>query len=111
MISTILIVIAVIIVAVVGFAAMQPNDFCVSRSATMSATPAKVFAQVNDFHNWEGWSPWAKLDPNSKSVFEGPASGVGAVFRWAGNKDVLDEYTLADLTTNRSRLQRMLNVS
>ena len=25
--------------------------------------------------------------------------------------DVLDEYTLADLTTNRSRLQRMLNVS
>ncbi len=88
MISTILIVIAVIIVAVVGFAAMQPNDFRVSRSATMSATPAKVFAQVNDFHNWEGWSPWAKLDPNSKSVFEGTASGVGAVCRWAGNKKV-----------------------
>lgn len=88
MISTILIVIAVIIVAVVGFAALQPNEFRVSRSATMSATPARIFAQVNDFHNWEAWSPWAKLDPNSKSVFEGPASGVGAVFRWAGNKKV-----------------------
>ena len=28
----------------------------------MHAAPV-VFDQVNDFHNWEAWSPWAKLDP------------------------------------------------
>ena len=54
--------IAVIVVALVVLVAMQPADFRVTRTATMSAPPAAVFAQVNDFHNWETWSPWAKLD-------------------------------------------------
>jgi hypothetical protein len=34
------------------------------------------------------WSPWAKLDPNAKNSFEGPESGEGAIFRWAGNDEV-----------------------
>jgi len=28
--------------------------------------------QVNDFHQWDAWSPWAKLDPDAKITFEGP---------------------------------------
>jgi hypothetical protein len=43
---------------------------------------------VNDFHNWEAWSPWAKLDPAAKATFEGPSAGTGAIFKWAGNKEV-----------------------
>jgi len=43
---------------------------------------------VNDFHNWEAWSPWAKLDPAAKATFEGPSTGTGAIFKWAGNKEV-----------------------
>jgi hypothetical protein len=54
----------------------------------MVAPPAVPFAQVNDFHNWQEWSPWAKLDPNAKNSFEGPTSGEGAAFRWAGNAEV-----------------------
>ncbi len=68
--------------------AMQPNHFRVTRSATMSAAPDVVFAQVNNFHNWEAWSPWAKLDPDAKPVFEGPESGEGAKFSWSGNDKV-----------------------
>src|SRR5262249_6149457 len=49
---------------------------------------ADVFAQVNDFHRWAAWSPWAKLDPNAKNTFEGPSEGTGSVFRWAGNNEV-----------------------
>jgi hypothetical protein len=80
-----LVVIAGIIAA---FASKQPEDFQVSRSATMAAPPAVVFEQVNDFHNWDAWSPWAKLDPNSKVTFEGPSSGAGATFKWSGNSKV-----------------------
>lgn len=69
-------------------AALQPADFRVVRTATIAAPPAAVFEQVNDFQKWEAWSPWAKLDPNVKNTFEGPAAGVGAVFRWAGNHEV-----------------------
>jgi len=68
--------------------ALQPSQYRVSRSATVAAPPPAVFAQVNDFHNWEAWSPWAKLDAAAKATFEGPASGQGAVFAWSGNDKI-----------------------
>jgi hypothetical protein len=60
--------------------ALQPSEYRISRSATVAAPASDVFAQVNDFHNWEAWSPWVKLDPTAKVAFEGPAAGQGAVF-------------------------------
>jgi uncharacterized protein YndB with AHSA1/START domain len=83
-----LIGIAAIVVVLVIVVALQPSEFRVVRSATISAPPAAVFAQVNDFHNWEAWSPWAKLDPACKYTFEGAPAGTGAVFVWSGNDQV-----------------------
>lgn len=84
--------IALLVVAVVAafcvYVALQPSAYRVERSAIVVATPAQTFAEVNDFHNWEAWSPWAKLDPAAKATFEGPASGQGAVLRWSGNHEV-----------------------
>ena len=74
-----------VLVAVIGF---QPARYRVARSITLAASPADVFAQVNDFHNWDAWSPWAKLDPKMKATYEGPPSGIGAVYRWTGDKKV-----------------------
>jgi len=82
---------ATLAVLVLGFlivVAMQPDEFRVSRSAKMNAPPSAPFAQVNDYHNWDGWSPWAKLDPTAKVTFEGPSSGTGAKFSWSGNDEV-----------------------
>jgi uncharacterized protein YndB with AHSA1/START domain len=84
----ILIILVLIVIAFVGFVATQPADFRITRTATISAPPAVVFAQVNDFHNWQEWSPWAKLDPAAKNTFEGPAAGTGAGFTWSGNDKV-----------------------
>src|SRR5216684_4081595 len=81
-------VIAAIVVILVIVIAMQPADFRVTRSAAMSAPPAEAFAQVNDFHNWNAWSPWAKIDPAMQQTFEGAPAGTGAVYAWSGNKDV-----------------------
>jgi uncharacterized protein YndB with AHSA1/START domain len=88
MIQDILIAALVIVVVFVIFIALQPAQFRVTRTGIISAPPAAVFAQVNDLHMWEGWSPWAKLDPAAKKSHEGPAAGVGAVYRWAGNRKV-----------------------
>jgi uncharacterized protein YndB with AHSA1/START domain len=68
--------------------AMQPSDFRIAREIVIDAPPAAVFEHVNDFHNWQAWSPWAKLDPQAKNTFEGAPEGEGAVFRWAGNSQV-----------------------
>jgi Polyketide cyclase / dehydrase and lipid transport len=88
MLKKILIALAVIIAIFAGIVAMQPAEFRIVRSATIAAPAAVVFAQVNDFHNWQAWSPWAKLDPAAKNTFEGPAAGTGAIFKWSGNNQV-----------------------
>lgn len=88
MLSKILKVLVLLVAVFAVVAAMQPEDFQVSRSLKMNAPAAVVFAQVNNLHKWDAWSPWAKLDPNAKETFGGPESGKGAVMSWAGNMQV-----------------------
>jgi carbon monoxide dehydrogenase subunit G len=88
MILKILIAIAVLVVVLVAVIATRPSEFRVERTATVSAPAAVVFAQVNDFHQWDAWSPYAKRDPGMKKTFEGAPSGVGAVYTWSGNHEV-----------------------
>ncbi len=88
MIKKILIAFAALIAVVLIAAAFQPSEFRVTRSATLNAPAAAVFAEVNDFHRWLAWSPWEKLDPAMKRTFDGPAAGVGAGYAWEGNSDV-----------------------
>lgn len=66
----------------------QPETFRVTRTIITHVQPFAVFSVVSDLQRWNDWSPWAKLDPNAKYAFEGPAAGVGAVFKWSGNKNV-----------------------
>jgi uncharacterized protein YndB with AHSA1/START domain len=88
MLPYILIAVAVVIVLLIVIVAMQPAEFRLVRSTTISAPPAVVFAQVNDFHEWDAWSPWAKLDPAMKTTYEGPPAGAGASYHWLGNNKV-----------------------
>ena len=79
---------AAIVVVFLIVVAMQPADFRTTRSASVSAPPATIFAQVNDFHRWDAWSPWAKIDPAMKQTYEGAPAGPGAIYTWLGNKQV-----------------------
>ena len=88
MLIPILIAVLAVIVVLLVVIALRPSEFSVSRTGTVAAPPDAVFEQVNDLHNWEGWSPWAKLDPAAKSTYEGPSAGVGASFGWAGNRNI-----------------------
>ncbi|QJE96410.1 SRPBCC family protein [Luteolibacter luteus] len=88
MLKKILIGLAVVLLVLIVVIAMQPSDFRISRSAAIPAPPATVFAEVNELKNWEGWSPWAKMDPSMKQTYEGPAAGTGAISHWAGNSQV-----------------------
>jgi len=85
---TIIYILVAVVVLFVVVAAMQSSDFTVSRSTSIAAPPEVIFVQVNDLHKWQAWSPWAKLDPNAKIVYEGPVAGVGAAYAWSGNMKV-----------------------
>ena len=71
-----------------GYVAMQPGAFHYERETLVTAPPEVVFPLINDFHAWKDWSPWAKLDPDQKTTFEGATSGLGAIQSWNGNDEV-----------------------
>lgn len=88
MLKIILLAVVVIVVIFVVIVALQPAEFRVARSATISAPAPAVFAQVNDFHKWEAWNPWGKIDPAMQQDYQGAPAGVGAIYTWNGNKEV-----------------------
>ena len=88
MLKTILTVLAVLIAAILAYAATKPDTFEIRRSASIKAGPEKLFAIISDYHNWDRWSPWNKHDPEMKKTISGAPSGKGAVYEWAGNKMV-----------------------
>ncbi len=88
MIKTIVIVFAVLIAAILIYAATRPDSFRVQRAASIEAPPDQIFPLINDFRQWEAWSPWEKIDPEIKRTYSGAASGIGAVYEWSGNKDI-----------------------
>ncbi len=79
---------AALIVVFLIVVATRPDTYHVERSTTISAAPEAVYAQVADFHKWEAWSPWEKLDPKMKKTYEGTQGSVGASYAWEGNDDV-----------------------
>src|SRR6185503_12378812 len=88
MIKKILVGFAALVVIFLIVVATRPADFRVERSATLSASSATLFEQVNDHHKFNAWNPFLKLDPNVKNTYSGPDSGVGAACSWDGNKDI-----------------------
>lgn len=88
MLIRVLIALAVLVVVFVLVVAMRPPDFRVTRTTTISAPPPVVFGQVNDFHKWGAWSPWAKLDPAMRITYDGAPAGTGATYTWVGNSHV-----------------------
>jgi len=88
MIQIVLIALAAVVAALVAIVAIQPSAFHITRTATIYAPAPAVFAHVNDFHNWQAWSPWEGIDPALKRDYQGPAAGTGAVYSWAGNNQV-----------------------
>jgi uncharacterized protein YndB with AHSA1/START domain len=80
--------VVVILVIILGLAAMKPDTFSVRRVVSIKAPPEKIAALITDFHQWNSWSPWEHLDPNMKRTFSGAPSGKGAIYEWEGNKEV-----------------------
>ena len=88
MLKIILIAVAVLIVAVLLFAATKPDTFRVQRVARIHAPAEKIFPLINDLHLWQSWSPYEKKDPAMQRTHSGAASGKGAHYAWKGNKEV-----------------------
>jgi uncharacterized protein YndB with AHSA1/START domain len=88
MVKIVILVVFALVAGVLIAAAMRPSEFSVQRSVSIQAPADKIFAMVNDFHQWPAWSPWEHLDPTMKRTLGGAASGPGAIYAWDGSSKV-----------------------
>src|SRR5690349_19095130 len=85
MLKIILIGLLLLVVVFIIVVATKPANFRVARTAVIVAPPSIIFDHVSDLHKFQVWSPFAKIDPESKLTYSGPEAGQGASFAWAGN--------------------------
>ncbi len=87
MLTTIAIIVAVVVAAILIYAATKPDSFSVQRTATIAAPQEKIFPLIDDLHAHHAWSPFEK-GPAMKRTHSGAARGPGAVYEWEGNREV-----------------------
>ena len=88
MLSPIVAGVFLVIAALLLYATSRPDTFRIERSIRIAAPAARIFPLLDDFHQWERWSPWEKIDPSLKRTYGGADSGKGATYAWAGNKEI-----------------------
>lgn len=64
-----------------------PSSQHVERQIMIDAPAAKIFPHANDFRKFNKWSPWTKLDPNTRYTFSGTENGAGAIMQWASEHE------------------------
>jgi uncharacterized protein YndB with AHSA1/START domain len=55
-------------------------------SISIHASARAVFDRMSDLSRFNDWNPFPSMDPTTVSSHEGPAAGVGAVFRYQGER-------------------------
>ena len=86
MLETLLIAVALALIAVLLLAIRKPDTFRVARTARINAPPEKIFPLISDLRVMNTWNTFSLRDPTSKTSYSGPASGVGAVHNFDGPK-------------------------
>lgn len=88
-------IILLVLVIVVGGAciwlATLPNQFEVRRETTINAPIEVVFGIINDFSEWEAWSPWARRDSTLTISYGQQTMGEGASYSWIGESKMSGE--------------------
>lgn len=91
------VLLAVLLIAI----ATRPPTFAVQRSATISAPPEVIYAQIQDLHNWPNWMTYDRMDPAMRRSYAGPSRGVGATYHYVSDKVGEGRMTIAHLDPNR----------
>ncbi len=80
-------ILKVIIVGILGIMALMmiisvfiPSLVVMERSIVIKAPKEFIFQQVNDFRNWNNWSPWMLSDSTMVIKLEESRGGEGSVF-------------------------------
>lgn len=77
---------AILVVIALGTLVFLPRKVVVTRKAEVSMAPDEIIARVGSTEGFQTFNPYCTTDPNLKITPFGPASGVGAGFRFEGRE-------------------------
>ena len=97
---TILYTAIAIIAAIALVALLLPRKVTVTRTAEVPMSPAQVIETVASTDGFQTFNPYCTTDPDLKITPFGPASGVGAGFRFEG-KEGKGTQTITAVTDSR----------
>ena len=86
--TTVIYILAAIIVLIIFLAVIAPKTYDVSRSIEINSSKEKIWPYLKFLEKQREWSPWSKKDPDMNTKLTGTDGKVGAVSYWNGNKEV-----------------------
>jgi len=98
-----------LLAAVIGisiYGALLESNYDFHRSRNINSPTEVIFDNVNDFKNWENWSPWLEKDPTMVTSFEDTTSGIGATYSWKG-KDGSGFMKTISIVPNKEIIQQI----
>lgn len=97
---TVLVLVGVLAL-LVAIAYALPSHYRVARSIDIDAPPSKIYPLVAETASWKRWSAWNQRDPAMTIVYAGPASGVGAQWKWKSKTEGHGEMTFTSAEPDR----------
>lgn len=88
MLTIITLLVFVLVAALIFYVSTRPDSFRIERATVVAAPPERIFPLIEDFRQWEAWSPWEKVDPAVKRSYSGAERGHGAIYTWQGNREL-----------------------
>jgi len=93
-------IVGIVVVIAGGLLLFTDSETTMSRTAVVEAPADIVFAQVNDLHNWNDWSPWKEMDPEMKVEYQNGGVGKDASYTWKGEEVGSGKLTILESTPN-----------
>jgi len=81
------IILLILVALFLVVALFLPSKTYMEESIVINKPASLVFKQVNNFKNWEPWSPFQAADPEMVNTYEGPEQGMDATMRWTSIKN------------------------
>lgn len=96
------ILIAVLVIAALFLiaSAFMPAKMSTKRTIVINAPAPSVFEEVNEYKNWDKWSPWYALEPTMEQTYSEPSAGQGAWTRWKGKEMGEGKQTIVESRPN-----------
>lgn len=98
----VLIGLAVLVLALLAYAATRPATFSVERHLRIDASPEQLWPLVGELQGFNRWNPYARKDPQMRGHYSGPPAGAGSRYDWDSSKVGTGSMTLTGQQPGRA---------